>query len=251
LVSGCAGRRFVLPTGSAVPAPEAASAWDSATRVCRGVQTATATLRLSARAGSCRIPSVRVGLALDGGRAIALTAQAGGTSVFRLAGPADQATLFLRDGPRVVRAPAAEIVDALVGVKLEPARLLALLSGCLTPRPEVVNAVRRDGLLEVTAPDSVAYLEEVDVAGWRVRAGTFDGLQVDYARMGPTAPREIQIRSVASAGGPAISITISELAVDPNVALSPALFDPPATEGAAPITLQDLRAACPTGGARD
>jgi hypothetical protein len=251
LVPGCAGRRFAVPTGPAVPAPEAASAWDAATRACRDVRAATATLRLSARAGRCRIPSVRVGLALDGSRAVALTAQVGGTSLFRLAGPAEQATLFLRDGPRALRAPAADIVEALVGVKLDPARLLALLSGCLTPRPELVRGVRRDGLIEVTTPDSVAYLAEVDGAGWRLRAGTFEGLQVDYARQGPTSPREIQIRSLPSAAGAPISITISDLEIDPNPSLPTTLFDPPATAGAAPISLEELRATCPTGGARN
>jgi len=240
-----------VPTGAAVPAPEAADAWDVATRACRNARVAQAELRLSARAGSCRIPSVRIGVAFDGGRAIALVAQAGGMAVFSLAGPAEQATLFLRDGPRALRAPAADIVEALVGVKLDPARLLAILSGCLSPRPEFLRGARRDGFLEVATADSVAYLEQPAGAAWRLRAGTFDGLQLDYARMGPTSPREIQIRSQPSATGPAISISITELDVDLNPSLPAALFNPPATTGASPISLDDLRRTCPTGGARD
>ncbi len=248
--SACAARRFAVPVGPSLPAPEAAAAWDTATQACRGVGAATATLRLSARAGACRIPSVRVGLAIDGGRAVALEARVGGTNVFRLAGPADGATLVLRDGPRTLRAPAADIVEALVGVKLDPARLLALLSGCLSARPDFVQGNRRDGLLEVTLPDSVGYLAAGGDGVWRLRAGTFDGLVVDYAQWGPASPRQIEIRSQADAPGPRIAISIGEVEIVPNPTppIPQALFDPPDTVGARPISLADLRAACPTGG---
>jgi hypothetical protein len=248
--SGCAGRRFVVPSGPAVPAPDAASAWTAATGACRDVRAASAQFNLSARAGSCRIPRVRVGLAIDGGRALALVAQVGGTAVFRLGGPADQATLVLSDGPRTLRAPAVDIVEALVGVRLDPARLLAVLTGCLTPRPDFERGARRNGLLEVTAGDSVAYLEHANDQGWRLRAGVFDGLQVHYPRLGPTAPRAIEIRSEASGSRPAIAITISALEVG-TAAPAQAIFAPPDTAGAAPMTVEELRATCPTGGPRN
>jgi len=250
LVPGCAGRRFVVPSGPAGPAPDAASAWDAATRACRDVRAASATFTLAARAGSCRIPRVRVGLAVDDGRALGLAAQVGGTNIFRLGGPADQSTLLLRDGPRTLRAPAVDIVEAIVGVRLDAARLLALLTGCLTPRTDFGRGARRDGLLEVTAGDSVAYLENIDGQGWRLRAGAFDQLLVHYTRMGPTAPREIEIRSDASAGRPAIAITISALDLD-STSPPPSAFAPPDVAGATPMTLEELRATCPTGGTRN
>jgi len=249
LVPSCAGRRFVLPSGPPVPAPEAASAWEDATRGCRDVRAASASFTLSARAGSCRIPRVRVGLAIDRGRSVALDAQVGSTNIFRLRGPAEQTTLMLRDGPRTLRAPAADIVEAIVGVRLDPARLLAVLTGCLTPTTDFERGVRRGGWLEVTAGDSVAYLDNADGQGWRVRAGVFDAVQVHYQRMGPTGPREVEIRSDALAGRPAIAITITALEVD-STAPAASLFEPPDVTGVALMTIEELRATCPTGGTR-
>jgi hypothetical protein len=245
---GCAARRFERPTGPAVPAPEAAAAWQAATATCRDVRTAQVRLRLVFRAGTRRFPAVTLGAAFDDrGRAMALEARVGTAAFFTLAGSADQATLVLRDG-RHVRAPAVDIVEALIDVKLEPARLLAILTGCLTPTPEFRQAVRRDRSLEVTAPDAVAYLEQTSEGSWRLRAGTFDGLDVDYRELGPSWPRSLEIRSRADAGKPAMSIAISRLEIiEPNAPLEASLFQLVLPPGATSISLAELRAVGPAG----
>jgi hypothetical protein len=247
-IGGCAARRFERPTGPAAPAPEAAAAWQAATAACRDVRTARATLRWVFRAGARRFPGVTIGAAFDvGGRTMALDARVGSATFFTLGGSADQATLVLRDG-RYVRAPAADIVEALIDVKLEPARLLAILTGCLTPTPEFRQAVRRDGWLEVTAADAVAYLEQTSGGAWRLRAGTFDGLDVDYGAPGPSWPRSLEIRSRADAAKPAMSIAISRLnIIEPNAPLDASLFQLVLPPGARSISLVELRAVGPAG----
>jgi hypothetical protein len=247
---GCAARRFERPTGPSTPAPEAAAAWQTATARCRGVRTAHATMRLVFRAGPRRFPAVMLGAAFDGdARAMALEARVGSAAFFVLGGTADQATLVLRDG-RYVRAPAADIVAALIDVRLEPGRLLAILTGCLTPTPEFRQAVRRDRVLEVTADDAVAYLEQSTEGGWRVRAGSFDSLDVDYGTPGPSWPRSVEIRSRAETSKPAMSITISRLEItQPNESIDPSVFQPVLPPGATSISLAELRAAGPAGAA--
>ena len=248
---GCAARRFERPTGPAAPAPEAAAAWQAATATCRDVRTARVTspgLRLVFRAGTRRFPAVTLGAAFDDrGRAMALDARVGTAAFFTLAGSADQATLVLRDG-RYVTAPAADIVEALIDVRLEPARLLAILTGCLTPTPEFRQAVRRDRWLEVTAADAVAYLDQTSDGAWRLRAGTFDGLDVHYWELGPSWPRSLEIRSRADAGKPAMSIAISRLEIiEPNAPLEASLFQLVLPPGATSISLAELRAVGPAG----
>ena len=245
---GCAARRFERPTGPATAAPEAVVAWQTATATCRGVRTAHARMRLVFRAGTRRFPAVTLGAAFDGdARAMALDARVGSAAFFVLGGSADQATLVLRDG-RYVRAPAADIVAALIDVRLEPGRLLAILTGCLTPTPEFRQAVRRDRWLEVTAADAVAYLEQTSEGAWRLRAGTFDGLDVDYGPLGPTWPRSLEIRSQTDAGKPAMSIAISRLEIlQPNAPPEASLFQPVLPPGATSISLAELRAIGPAG----
>lgn len=245
---GCAARRFERPTGPAAPAPEAAAAWQAATAGCRGVRSAHARLRLVFRAGTRRFPAVTLGAAFDGdARAMALDARVGSAPFFTLGGTAEQATLVLRDG-RHVTAPAADIVAALIGVRLEPARLLAILTGCLTPTPEFRQAVRRDRWLEVTTDDAIAYLEQSSEGAWRLRAGSFDSLDVEYGTPGPSWPGSLEIRSRADAAKPVMSIAISRLEItEPNVPVEASTFQVVLPPGATSISLAELRAAGPAG----
>lgn len=236
-LAACATARFTVPTGPATPAPEAAAAWETATAECRAVRTARATMRLAARAGDHRVPRVRVGAAFDGGRALALQAE----SFFTLRGTSDRAALVMRDG-RFVRAPVPDIVHALVDVRLDAARLLAILTGCVVPDPRVVSGERRDGYLVVRLSDGVAYLAREEAGRWQVRAGRAGDLDVHYARRGPVWPREVTLTSAATGAGPAVSITISSLDIyETNGTLDAALFEPVIPPGATEMTIDELR----------
>ncbi len=155
--AACAAHRFSLPAGPPGPVADAAAIWAAATRRCRNVERYQAELHLSGRVNGARVPGLTVGLALDGQGHIAVEARVAGSSVFLLAGTAARATLLLRNDHRVVTGPAADIVEALVGAPLGPARLEAVLSGCVATdltlqragevrRPRRGHGGRRGGL---------------------------------------------------------------------------------------------------------
>ena len=166
-----------------------------------------------------------------------------GSSVFRFGGTAATATLWLRADNRVVHGPAGEIVEALVGVRLEPARLLALLSGCVATSTEATAAVRQGDLAQVTTSDAVVYLAG-DGVSWRPRAGLFEQLLVDYRRVEDGYPREIRITSDAGRS-PSVDLSITVRSLDINPVFGGSEFIVPVPQQAVPASLEDLRAAGP------
>jgi hypothetical protein len=243
--TGCATRAFVRPAGPGVPVDDASAAWSEATRVCRDIRTYHQELRLSARIESRRFPGVTLGLALDSASRIGLGAFAMGQPLFQLGGTAERATLWLREGNRVVTGPAAEMVEALIGVRLGPERLLAIVSGCVTGDAAAATGERVGDLLAVTTGDTVVYLEAIE-GRWRPRAGFFDRVAVDYQRYEAALPRQI---AIASQPGhePEVALTIrveGDLRVNP--ALDPAqVFTVRVPDGAVAASLEALRAAGP------
>ncbi len=237
LAVGCGGA-FVPPAGPGEPAPDAATAWDEATRACRGARTYRGTLRLGV-VGANLVTSVSA----DGD--VFLGAVVAGRPRFTLWGPrGDQATLLLHDDNRVVRAPAAEIVDALIGAAIGPEEWLAVLTGCVTRSHDMTGAARLGRLLRIDTRDGPVYLTRVG-AVWRVRGGEVNGLIIDYTWREHAFPGEIRARSAPDQSRRAsIAVEASDFSV--NETLPPATFTP--TRGAAtaaPMTLDELREAGP------
>ena len=88
----------------------------------------------------------------------------------------------------------------------------------------------------------MAYLEQTEDARWRLRAGTFGDLQVEYVERGPEWPRDIRMTSLSTATGPPVSITISELdMLDTNGVPDASVFQSVIAEGAIEMSLDDLR----------
>lgn len=216
LGSGCAGR-FVRPTGPAIPEPGAVAAWDAIAADCRGVTSTRAELRVSGEVGGSRFPSLTTGLAVsDAGLAIVATYNA--RSLFHLAGPASDVVLLDHLEQRAFRGPAPAIVEALVGVAIGPDRLLALLTGCVSPRPDAGAGARVGGLLRVDLPGSRVYLAEDD-GGWRLRAAEFDDVVADYRRVDEGRPREIELRR-----GEAVRLRLRVIELERNPILPASLF---------------------------
>ena len=138
-----------------------------------------------------------------------------------------------------------DILDALIGVPVSPARLLAIVSGCVTTSDQVDHAVRHDGLLEVVTADGTVYLTSAG-SGWQPRAGRFGAspgageVLVDYGPFVSGLPRDIRITST-SAGKAAVSLNLRVQAVQTNVDLDPALFRVTIPDGATTISLEELR----------
>jgi hypothetical protein len=196
-------------------------------------------MQMSAKLGGHRVPRAAVGLALDEAGHIGIDARVSSTLVFRLGGTADQATLYLRDGSRVVTGRAEDILDALAGAKLSPARLLAVMSGCVGRDATMVRASRQGDVVEIVTGDGDVYLDR-RTGAWRTRAGFFDGLVADYRAFAGDWPSEIVIGS-NDGRMPVVSLS---LRVDPpevNGTIPPAAFVVTVPADAAPMSLQELR----------
>ena len=219
ITTGCATGGFVRPSGLATPFPEAPAIWAEMTRVCSDVSGARAELRVSGRLNGERASGVIVGLAVDASR-LGIIGRVGGTNLFHAAGAVSDVTLLLQRERQFVRGPAADIVEGLAGIRLEPSRLLSLLSGCVTTAREVSQSERVDAFVRITMPDAVVYLKQQG-SGWQLAAAEIDGnLTVDFRRIDAAGrPRELTLRRLPDA-----TITLRVVEFLPNPPLPDELF---------------------------
>jgi hypothetical protein len=240
--AACGRAMFVPPKGPGTPLTDASTVWDQATRSCRGATTYKAALRVSGRAGTQRIPPLSIETAVTSDSSIYMGATAAGRSVFILAGNARQATLWLQRDERVVVAPAAEIVDAILGVSLPPERLLAILTGCVTRSFDVKSSEQFGKLAEVVTPDARVFLAQ-EAAGWRTRAAEVDGFFVELVRETSSLPQKVFINTPVGREPKAdVDVTASEAEMNGTIPVT--FFSPPAgAKSAQPMTIGELRAA--------
>ncbi len=245
-LAGCGAPMFRPPAGPGVPAPDATAAWQQATKVCSGARSFVAALRVSGRTADERFPTISIEAALDDQGSIYLSATHTGRSLFLLAGGANRATLWLREDNRAVTDAPGAIIDAMLGVGLSPARLLAVLTGCAARSLDVKQAERFGRLLRVETADAVVYLEEQQGA-WRTRAAQVDGFTVQYDQEGTSVPQRILI--TADPGRPPARLDVRVSQAELNGAVPANTFVPPAAAAAAePMSLDELRRARRGGG---
>ena len=118
---GCAAKRVSLPSGPGEPFADARTAYEQAVKECRNVRTLRATLGLSGRAGATTLRG-NVDAGFEAPEKIRLEGRHPlGRPVFILVSSGPQTTLYMPRENRVLRnASAADIVEALVGLKLTP-----------------------------------------------------------------------------------------------------------------------------------
>jgi hypothetical protein len=245
--SACSRAVFTPPAGPGEPFLDAEAAWSVATARCRTARTYAVAAQLSGRAGDQRLWPVHLDIAVTADQQIYVGATAAGQGVFVLAGTADRATLWLRREHRVVTAPPADMLERLVGVRFDPARLLAVLTGCVTARLDVVRAARHGRLVAIETPDARVFLERRGRA-WETKAGAVEGMIVEYAREGTSLPLRVWISS-DPARRPVTAVGLRVEDAELNGTLPAGVFEPPpGASGAAPMTLDELRAAGPLRG---
>jgi hypothetical protein len=234
LTAACGARFYEPPSGPASPATDGPQVLADATQRCRDVRSFQAAMRLSVSGRRLPNLNVRTGIATDG----RLILEVGATAApdILMAGSADEATLLLRDGNRVVRAPAAAIVEALVGVSLSPQQLLALLTGCVARDLTATDAVAYNGIRRITTPDATVYVEQREGA-WRIVAGNVGDIRIDYRPVAAPFPARVAVR--ADTRDVRFTLEIQEALADRPIAdTSFQLTVPP---GAVPMTVDELR----------
>jgi hypothetical protein len=186
-----------------------------------------------------------------------------GSPAFILTADGSRGTLLLPRDRRVLEGtPPEDILNALIGVPLGPDDLRAALSGCLkaAANPTSGREYGPDwmsvdvGSRDAAAEAATLYLHHVEgpSGGWRIVAGRYAGLDIEYPRFAAAHPSQIVIRSQEAVGGgpprPTVALTISLTQVEVNGDLPRdqlvAVSIPP---GFQPITLTELRQSGPLG----
>lgn len=200
------------------------------------MQTLSATLTVSGRADGARLPHVRVLTGLTAKGQVLLDAP----NVFLMAGTKDGASLLLRRDNRLVKAPAAEIVEVLLGVRLEPVEWLALMTGCVTPTPTFRNAQRVGSSLVVEIDGGRVFLDSRS-GEWHPSFASAYGLNVNYRAFDGRQP--IAWRASTPAGqSPDAAFAIEAADVRVNQAIPDAAFTITNADSATPMTIEELRA---------
>ena len=243
VAAACSARAaLTLPTGAGVPAPHAQAAWAEASTTCRALSSYRAEFGLTGQVGSQRIrglASARLNAALTREGSIGLEAEVSGQSVFRLGGTAQSAVLLVRNPNRVVTAPPDEILDALIGVRLGPERLLRVFGGCVSAEEEIVRAADHGRFTEIATRDARMFLEQ-QAARWRVRAGHLGDIAIEVHRFRGDLPDRIVVRSTRTAG-PTVVLDLRIRQALSNTDVPAAAFHVSVPPDARTITIEELR----------
>jgi hypothetical protein len=247
LASGCAVKRFAVPTDAGAPLPDYQQIHAQIVQACTGVRTLRGELRLSGRAGAERVrgtviagferpASMRLeGVAPFGAPAFVLVARAG------------EGTLVLpRDGRILRDARPEDILAALTGVALAPADLQAILTGCLLPSPRPMSGrLHAGGVASIELDGGATLFLRRSGAAWQLRAGRRDGWLIEYPSWSGSFPGAVRLQSSGSAVPVDLTATLSQ--IEANIELGPEAFDVTSRD-ATPITLEELRDAGPLRG---
>jgi hypothetical protein len=239
----CGPRRLELPGGPGAPAPGFAQTFRDARAACNSVRTWQAELGLSGRVADQRVRGrVHAGLT-SGALRLEGVAPFGGP-VFILVADGLRGTLvLLREGRVLHDAAPEDILNALVGIKLGPDDLRALLSGCIKAAadPTAGRAYGSEWVVVDLASGGTIYLRRQGGA-WRIVAGRYGGLEIDYPTFIGARPAQVALR------GTDLDLTLELNQVEVNGELPrEQLVALKITPGLSSLTLEELRRAGPLG----
>ncbi len=249
-VQACTSKALILPTGPGQFYPDYESTLLSATTRCSAVETLSAELTVSGRAGKDRLRSrVLAGLVQPGSVRLEGVAPFGGPTFILTATPTHSTLLLPRDSRVLVGVPAQDILDALIGVRLTPDVLRRVLSGCLVSSSEPVGgrAYGTKWLVVDTRDGDENYLQfDKDLPKLvAVRTGN---LFTKYSNFLGAVPRRVQMTRFDVSGAIEVEVTVLLEQIRVNTQLGKEIFSVDIPTTFVPITLEDLRS---TGPMRD
>jgi hypothetical protein len=244
--AACAPKvRLELPAGAGTPLGDVAAAEQAARASCRRHPAVTADLRLSGRIDGERVRgTLQVGVATDGMRLEGLAPF--GAPVFVLAARPGSAVLLLPRETAVARGTSAsELLDAVVGVSLSPADLLAMVSGCGVADWQVTGGASFGETWTRLDLDQgrTLWLRAAAGASPLLMAAEDARWQIEYTRVSADWPAAIRLRPSRRAATQS-GQTDAVFAVDgpeSMAALPPEALQVEVPQGARELSLADLR----------
>ncbi len=249
-VQACTSKALILPTGPGQFYPDYESTLLSATTRCSAVETLSAELTVSGRAGKDRLRSrVLAGLVQPGSVRLEGVAPFGGPTFILTATPTHSTLLLPRDSRVLVGVPAQDILDALIGVRLTPDVLRRVLSGCLVSSSEPVGG-RAYGTkwLVVESRDGDENYLQFDKDLPKLVAVRTGNLFTKYSNFLGAVPRRVQMTRFGVSGAIEVEVTVLLEQIRVNTQLGKEIFSVDIPTTFVPITLEDLRS---TGPMRD
>jgi outer membrane lipoprotein-sorting protein len=245
---GCAPKALVIPAGAGTPFPEFASAYQQATNRCHAVNTISASMGMSGRAGATKLRGrIDAGFAAPDRARLEGLHPVFGKPVFVLVAEGGRGTLVLTREDRVLRdAPPDQIVEALAGVALGPDALRTAISGCGFGVSPGEGREYSNGWIAASTGDGDIYLRR-GAGGWEVAAATRGPVTIAYADYASGRPATIRIRA-QSGDRTSADLTLRLSDVDINTTLDPKVFQVQLPDRPVPLTLDELRRAGPLGG---
>jgi len=252
--AACAAPLMKLPAGPGVPAPDAAGALAQATASCRAIRTLTADIAISGSAGGRRVRGrLSAGVSAPASVRLELVAPFGPPAFIFAATAADSTLLLPRDERVVEHGNPAVVLNAVAGVPLNPADLVAMLTGCV---PEgALSGARELGpdwrvvhvSLGTVSYDVYAHRERGRLP-WRLvvlmRQGPADGtIRIEYRDFQGELPRSIRLVDNGGFRESDFDLRLALSQVETNVPLGPEVFRVEIPPSAAPITVDELRRA--------
>ena len=255
-VSSCGvPKPIALPSDPGGPFPDFAAVHPQISSACASVRTLRGELGLSGRTGDERVRG-RVHVGFERPSAMRLEGVAPfGPPVFILAGRGDSATLVLQREERILRnAPPEAILEALTGVSLGPADLLAAFTGCVLPAPRpTAGRVHSGDLASIDiengdqgqARRATLFLKRSG-SGWQLYAARRDRWQIEYTFASGMFPQSVRLVSLSP--DVAVNIAAALAGIETNVDIDAAAFTVQEQKNLQPLTLEELRQAGPLRG---
>jgi hypothetical protein len=241
--AACGQPRVTLPVGAGTPAPDFAAAYAQSRASCEGVRVLQAELGLSGRAGGQRMRGRVIAGLVPGALRLEGVAPFG-APVFILVADGSRGTLLLTRERRVVAdAAPEEILNAIIGIRLGPDDLRAMLTGCVTASADA-NRARAYGAdwiaVDLTGGGTI-YLRRLGTV-WRIVAGRYAGLEIDYPQMEDGRPSRVVLRGA----GLSLALAVTQVEINGDLPREQlvALKIP---DGVAPLSIEQLREAGPLG----
>jgi hypothetical protein len=259
--TACGASLVSLPSGPGFTAQDGAAALEQAIGPCLAIRTLTAEVAASGSAGGHRVRA-RLAAGVSAPASARLEAVAPfGQPLFIFVATGFDATLVLPRDHRVLEHQRPDaVLEALTGVPLGAGDLHDILTGC-APEPAAGSLQTRafGDLWRIVGAghDGELYLHRENVnAEWRLvavisRSVSGRPWRADYSAFQDNLPRTIRLTSANQASPGAFDLQLTVSQAERNVPLDADAFRVKIPDGAAPITLEELRRSGPLASKTD